>query len=113
MGSKTILHFLAATLTFLTLFWSVGSGHMMANGSSMPHNNLSTCQTACPPLLNEKPKTPQFDEDKADPNSLPFTPPPPVLSQTTTYLVLFGALTLLYLQRRPPDKLALNSIYLN
>lgn len=84
---------------------------MMANGSSMSHDNMANCQTACPPLLNEKQKAPQFDEDDADPDPLPFTLLAPLLSQTTIYAVLFSALVLLFYQRIPPDKLALNSIY--
>lgn len=84
----------------------------MANGSSMSHDSMSNCQTACPPMLNEKQKTPQFDEDDTDPDPLPFTLLAPVLSKATIYAVLFSALALLFYQRRPPDKLALNSIYI-
>lgn len=110
MRYKNLLHFVVATLTLLTLFWSVSSGHVMTNASSMPHQEMSNCQSVCPPLLNEKQKTPQVD-DAADPD--PFSPAilSPMLSQTTIYAVLFSTLALLFLQRRPPDKLALNSIY--
>lgn len=110
MGYRNF-HLFAALLTLLTLFWSLGSGHMLPSMPQESHETMAKCQTACPPFLNEPQKTPKYFLGDPDPDSPLFTELIASLSRSAIYAVLFSALIMLYLLRRPPDKFALYSIY--
>ena len=112
MGYKSLLRFFAVTLTGLTLFIVVGSSHPWISSHSTGHKGASECQTMCPPLLSEKQKTPQFEDDEADPDPLPLQLTVPASYLETLYVVLFSVLVWQFLQRRPPDIVKLQSAYL-
>jgi len=77
----------------------------------MQKEATTQCQSTCPPFLSEKQKTPQVDEDGADPDPLPFQPLDIARYAMLLYSVLFSALALLFLRRRPPDLVALYANY--
>jgi hypothetical protein len=109
-----LLHFLVASLTTLTLFMSMGGvGHGLNNDQSGHHKAASDCQTACPSLLSDKQKNAQLQENDANPDPLPLQISPAALHLSAVYGVLFSALAWLFLQRRPPDLLALNVAFRN
>ena len=106
--------FITAIFTALTLFFGIGPGHSLINAQSthaMQKESVTQCQTICPPLLNEKQKTPQVDEDDADPDPFPFLSLDPSQYIAALYTIALGALMLSFLQRRPPDLVALYANY--
>ena len=112
MVHKSLLRFFIATFTGLALFIGVGSAHPWISAHAASSKSASECQTMCPPLLSEKQKTPQFEEDEADPDPLPLQLKVPVSYLETLYAVLFTALVWRFLQQRPPDLLKLQAQYL-
>lgn len=115
MNQTRILVFISAIFTALTLFFGVGPGHSLIAAQSthsMPVQEASTqCQSICPPVLNEKYKTPQVDEDDVYPDPFPFLSLVPNQYITALYIIALGVLMLSILQRRPPDLVALYTNY--
>lgn len=97
--------------TALALFFGVGPGHVLlvAQNPHSAHQSKSQqqCQSACPPLVNEKHRSPQVEEDEAKPDPFITLAEDSARYATVLYSVLFAVLMLAYLRRRPPDIFAL------
>lgn len=114
MKQTRIIGFITATFTAIVLLFGISAGHLLISAQSMhvvEKEAATQCQSVCPPLLNEKNKTPQIDKDDADPDPFPLLAL--ALSQytSTLYAVIISALTLSFLSRRPPDLVALYANY--
>lgn len=108
MKHTRLISFITASITALVLFFGVGPMHSLFSSWTMHSTQREPtiqCQSICPNVLNEKQKTPQVDEDDADPDPLPFQALPIARYATLLYAVLMSALALQFLQRRPPDLL--------
>lgn len=109
-----IASFITAIFTALTLFFGIGAGHSLISAQSMhtvEKEVANQCQSICPPVLNEKQRTPQFAEDDADPDPFPFLTIDPNQYVSILYAVAISVLSLSFLRRRPPDLVALYAKY--
>lgn len=101
-----------ALFASLTMVLGIGPGHTLLAQQSMSHGiqageSSVQCQSICPPLLNERHMGIAVQEEDADPDPLPFWAAEIDQLALLSYLVLFGALAYLFLQRRPPDLVVL------
>lgn len=106
MRVRRLFNFFIATFTTLALFFGIGAGHSITANQlmhGMSEETTAQCQSICPPLINEKQRTPQVNEDDTDPSPFPFQPIDQDLYIGFIYSVLLSVLALFFLQRRPPD----------
>lgn len=114
MKHTRFIRYITATFTAMVLLFGIGAGHSLISAQSMhavEKEVANQCQSICPPLLNEKKKTPQAEEDDADPYPFPFLATNPSQYIVALYAVLISALTLSFLRRRPPDLVTLHVNY--
>lgn len=105
---------ITSVFTALALLFGISAGHLLISSGSihaLEKEATAQCQPICPPLLNEKQKTPQANEDNADPDQFAFLSLASSQFVLTPYIIAISALILSFLRRRPPDLVALYANY--
>lgn len=114
MKQTRIISFTMTIFTALALLFGIGPGHSLMSTQSVraaEKEATTQCQSICPPLLNEKKKTPQVDEDDTTPDPFPLLSLASSQHVAILYVVIISALALSFLSRRPPDLVALYANY--